>query len=104
MGLPGFGRGSRVNLEITCVTQRRQSDPHLCISHVGGQFTTGKPWKATVAEAAANIESGRHQFYIKVNGAPVPVLVAEYQGNKYLKTQGDDVRPERLLTLPACPI
>lgn len=93
-----------MKLEITCVTKRRRNEPHLCISHVGGTFTTGKPWKVTVAEAANNIESGRHSFHVTVNGQPVPVEVAVYQGNKYLKTPQDGERPERLLTLPACPI
>jgi ABC-type hemin transport system substrate-binding protein len=92
-----------LNLEITFVTTRRRKEPHMVISHVGGKFTTGKPWKITVAEAVANIESARHTFHVKVNGQPVEVVVAVHQGNKYVKTAKDGEQPEQLLALPTSP-
>jgi hypothetical protein len=86
-------------LEITAVKTTRRTEPHLCISHVGGKFTTGKPWKTHIAEVVTNIETGRHTFYIMRGIERVDVVVAVYKGNKYLKTAKDGERPEQLLAL-----
>jgi hypothetical protein len=56
-----------------------------------------------VAEAVANIESGRHSFRVKVDGQPVDVVVAAHKGAKYVKTVMDGERPEQLLALPTNP-
>jgi len=88
--------------EITCVAQ---NDRHSCydrITHIGGG--KAKPWKLTIKEAIKLVDSGKWQFYVMHDDAPVKVeAVNSRTGSRYLKTANDRNEPHDLLTLPPCP-
>ena len=92
-----------MRLQIRYADRTRETAPHRCIARVGGLFSTGKPWKVSVAEAIANIESGLHEFYIVAGQSRVEIVVGSYRGNKYLKAKDDTDLPDRLLALGPLP-
>src|SRR4051812_21320210 len=89
-------------IEIKCVNKTNRISPHERITHVGGY--SDKAWKITQESAIAFIENGEWEFYVRVGGNSVNVIVAVSRfGNKYLKTENDGEQPNNLLSLPECP-
>jgi hypothetical protein len=93
--------------EITCINKQDRDNPHERITHVGGSEGAkngGGRWRITQQEAIRGVEDGTWDFYVRRNGRTVEVVVATSRfGNKYLKTEADDVQPNNLLSLPECP-
>lgn len=88
--------------EIKCINKDDRLNPFLRITHVGGYVTS--QWKLTTDQAIRYIEDGEWDFYVRVGGRPVRVIVAVSRfGNKYLKTEADGAEPNNLLSLPECP-
>ncbi|KRA59286.1 hypothetical protein ASD79_11385 [Caulobacter sp. Root655] len=88
--------------EITCAAQNGRHSPYERITHVGGGKT--KPWKLTIKEAIKLLDSGKWQFYVMRDDAPVKVEALNSRtGCRYLKTVNDRNEPLDLLTLPDCP-
>jgi hypothetical protein len=88
--------------EIKCINKNDRYDPTERITHVGG--FTDKRWKLTQEDAIGKIERNEWQFYVKVDGKTVWVIVATSRfGNKYLKTENDREHENNLLSLPECP-
>jgi hypothetical protein len=88
---------------IQCVNKRPRQDPHLRISHVGGVNSDGTRWKLTEDDAIAGIRQDKWNFYVRVGGARVDVVIATHDGNPYLKTRPNGLHPDNLLALPECP-
>ena len=89
-------------LEIACINKSDRMNPHERILRVGGGTMLGQ-WHKSQQEAIREIEMGASQFYVRVNGAWVWVIVAVSRyGNKYLKTEPDGEQPNNLLSLPEC--
>ncbi len=89
--------------QIQCINRRpNRIDPHGHISHVGGKANGG--WRITEEEAIAYIENGEWSFFTHEGGKTAQVIVAKHNGNKYLKTTADGLRPDNLLALPDCPV
>jgi hypothetical protein len=81
--------------EITCTIRHGDhADNH--IDGVGG--TWGSKGARTVIE---EIEAGG-DYFVEVDGALVDVVVADRDGNKYLRTDPDRTTANNLLSLPSC--
>ncbi|GAA4309093.1 DUF3892 domain-containing protein [Compostibacter hankyongensis] len=90
--------------QVTCINKRgNHYDPHERISHIGGINSDSSRWKLSENEAIQSIEDGKYEFYVRVNGRSVDVIVAIHNGRKYLKTETDGYSPNNLLSLPECP-
>jgi hypothetical protein len=89
--------------EVTCIRKSDRYNPHERIRGIGGN-ASGPRWYLTQEQAITAIETGQHQFFVRVNGQPVRVIVAVSRyGHKYLKTEADGEQPNNLLSLPECP-
>jgi hypothetical protein len=86
--------------QITCINKTDRYDPHDGIDRVGGKDSGG--WTLTVDEVIAHIRRG-NSFWVLVNGWRDDVVIAIRNGREYIKTRGDDVHPNNLLSLPECP-
>ena len=93
-----------VKVQIQCINKTPRQNPHERISHVGGVNPDGTRWKLTLDEAIRGVEAGKWDFFVKVAGKEVKVIVAKSAaGHKYLKTENDGEQPNNLLSLPECP-
>jgi hypothetical protein len=87
--------------QVKCVNKSDRSDPHESILNIGG-FDNGKAWKISIDTAIRGIESKKWSFYVSAGTHSVWVVVADYNGSKYLKSQTDDLFPDSLAGLPEC--
>lgn len=88
--------------QVQCINKRPREDAHRSIRNIGG-VANGRRWKLTEAEAIKKIEAGTSSFYVRQGNRRVEVVVAQRNGQKYLKTVADGIRPNNLLALPECP-
>lgn len=91
------------NIEIKCINKGDRTDPHERISHIGGINGDGTRWRLSLVNAISGIEAGKWNFWVVTGGKPVQVMIAIYNGHKYLKTVADGIEPNNLLALPECP-
>lgn len=90
--------------EVSCVRKSNRYNPHESILGIGGINPDGTRWYATQEQAIGWIESGKYEFFVRVGGREVKVIVAVSRyGNHYLKTEADGEEPNNLLSLPECP-
>ena len=82
---------------VSCINKTHRMDPHDRIHSIGGPG-----WRITQTQAIMDIEHDASSYYASVNGVSVWVIVADHNGNKYIKTQNDDLHPNNLLSLPEC--
>lgn len=88
-----------VKLQITCVDKSDSPDPaHRIVSIHGG--SPGYRWTVSQEGAIRGIERNDWEFYIYNQGKIVNIVVAERDGEKYLKAMCDADQPEFLLNLP----
>ncbi|MBY0435933.1 MAG: DUF3892 domain-containing protein [Cyclobacteriaceae bacterium] len=92
---------------ISCITKSSTgSEPHERITSIGGinylRDDFNPRWSLSVERAISGIESNELEFYIRKQSEVVKVIVAEWKGKKYLKTEKDDDQPDGLLELPEC--
>lgn len=89
-------------IEVSCITKTDRDNPHERISHIGGTYD-GTLWKVPIEEAIERIEKGFNKYYVKNEDIEVDITIVESQnGNKYLRTKGDDTEANNLLELPQC--
>lgn len=90
--------------QVACINKRGSHyDAHERISHIGGITGDGFRWKLSEDDAIRSIEQGKCQFFVRVNGQQVDVIIASHDNRKYLKTTSDGYSPNNLLNLPECP-
>lgn len=90
--------------QVACINKSDRFSAHEKIKSIGGTNPDGQRWKLTQEEAIDGIEQGKWDFFVRVQGREVDVVVAESQyGNKYFKTEADGEQPNNLLSLPECP-
>jgi Protein of unknown function (DUF3892) len=92
-----------MSLQITCISKKDRESPHERIESIGGSNPDGTHWRLSLAEAVADIETGRRSFYVEDGGRRVRVIIAVHEARKYLKTEADGYSPDNLLSLPQCP-
>jgi hypothetical protein len=89
--------------EIKCINKTDRYDPHERIRMVGGVNENGSNWKLEQKAAIDGIENGKWQFFVKVQGKAVDVIISTSRyGHKYLKTMADGEQPNNLLSLYEC--
>jgi hypothetical protein len=90
--------------EVKCINKSERYDPHDRIRTLGGVNAGGTRWCLPQEHAIASMESKEFEFFVRVQGHEVAVVVAESRyGHKYLKTKADGEQPNNLLLLPECP-
>jgi hypothetical protein len=89
--------------EIKCIHKGNSQNPFDIIQSVGGINSNGTRWKISKNVAIEGIESGKWQFFITIDSNIIEVVIAQYLGTKYLKTNLDNEFPETILSLPECP-
>ena len=88
--------------EITSIARNGRHSTYERITHVCGGVD--KPWKLTIKEAIKLIDTGKYQFFVMRDGAPVKVEALNSRtGARYLKTANDRYEPHDMLALPDCP-
>lgn len=83
--------------QITCINKTPRYDAHDRIRTVGGSWG-----RESQPQVIRDIENRTHSYFVSVNGYTVNVIVATNNGNKYIKTERDNVQPDNLLSLPEC--
>lgn len=88
-----------VKLQITCIEKSASLDPaHRIVSIHGGG--AAHRWAVSQEDAIRGIERNDWEFYVYRHGEIMNVVVAERDGEKYLKAVCDAEQPEVLLSLP----
>jgi uncharacterized protein DUF3892 len=76
------------------------------MSHFGGSFTDGSPWRIERAKGVDYINSGQYSFFLHgSDGSEAEVYVEAHDphvGHPYLKTQPDSSKEDNLVSLPRC--
>ena len=86
--------------QVTCINKKgNHFNPHERISYIGN---SANDWKLSEASAIKRINGGADSFYTLVNGREAEVVVANHQGQSYLKTTADGYSPDNLLSLAEC--
>nr|WP_175043558.1 DUF3892 domain-containing protein [Burkholderia lata] len=90
--------------QIRCVKRTDRPARHEAISHIGGFSPShGSRWKMDISYVISELEAGRRQFFVVVDGQAAEVAVAKTpDGHKYLKTACDTPAVDYLLSLPEC--
>lgn len=90
--------------EVQCINKTYRQDPHDMIHRFGGPGAkNGGWWHLSHSEMITAIETNQYgAFWVTRGGHTAYLVVATHNGNKYVKTQNDGVRPDNLLELPEC--
>jgi len=91
------------NVEIKCIKKDDRYSPHERIQRIGGVNADGKRWSLSLDEAIAGIRADKYKFWTAGGGKSVWVVIAVHNGREYLRTEGDGLHPNNLLSLPECP-
>jgi uncharacterized protein DUF3892 len=79
-------------------------DEHGHIELIGGRNPDGSLWTMSQEEAIQEIKAGNLELFVHQGHDEVNVFVSvSRSGNEYLRTVGDGVVPDNLLSLPDCP-
>jgi hypothetical protein len=93
-----------MSVQIRCINKSDRSNPHERIINIGGANPDDARRRRSQQQAILDIESGKYDYYVRVAGRLVTVIVAISQwGHKYIKTTADGEQPNNLLSLPGCP-
>ncbi|MEP7231957.1 MAG: DUF3892 domain-containing protein [Ginsengibacter sp.] len=84
--------------QIKCITKTDRLHRHEKIKNIGGDWG-----KLSEAYAITLIENETFDYYIAVDNYKANVIIGEYEGRKYLKTDKDTLTVDNLLDLPECP-
>lgn len=84
-------------LRVTCVSKAERPSLHERITHIGGDG-----WKHTQQDAITFIKLDLYSYYVHRGSHTLEVVVATHLGHEYLKTSGDNLQPDILLSLPEC--
>lgn len=88
--------------QITCITKPHPHSSLEHITHVGGVRGGGVRFYITREECAADIDSGRESYFVRVGTDRVDVMTYVLNYTKYIKTKPDYTQRDNLLSLPQC--
>jgi hypothetical protein len=89
---------------VTWAQRPRSAGMSGRITAIGGATSSGRPWRLTLEEAIAAIESGTQSLYVKQGDEPkASLVVGRRLGRKHLKTTRDTLFGNNLLKLPRWP-
>jgi len=87
--------------EILSVSTSASENVYEKIKFVCGKNEEGGKWCVSQEKAVRGIQNKQFDFYIRLQGKKIKVVVGSHYGKKYLKTEQDEKMPECLLKLPA---
>lgn len=88
---------------IRCIVRARPGDPVRAIQAFGGRTRNGFTWQLTREQVISEIRKGEQFFVDAPSGDRVQVLIAQTEdGLEYVRTAGDGLEPNNLLSLPGC--
>ena len=92
------------HLKIECIRSKTSTAIHERITHLGGRFEDGTPWRFTQTEAIRAVHENVHSFFVAVDGHGwVELMIRQGDmGHEYLTTRSDGETQNRLKALPAC--
>ena len=85
--------------EILSVSISGSENAYEKITFVCGKNKEGGKWCVSQEKAVQGIQNKELEFYIRLHGKSIKVIVGSYYGKKYLKTEQDQEMPECLLRL-----
>jgi hypothetical protein len=93
-----------LTLMVHKVTLAPDQPPHRQVQCLHGYIPAKEShvgWCHSHDEAIAHLEKRLFTYFIKRDGKPVPLVIAQTDtGEKFLKARTDADRPDALLTLP----
>lgn len=92
-----------MTLQVSCIKKGPLTNPWEVITDVGGKRGDGSTWGLSKDAAIKGINAKTLELFVDVGGRRALVEVAIHDGKKYLKTKGDSVESNNLLSLPKCP-
>ena len=91
-------------LQVSCIVPSNGTGSNLYLEAVGGETKDGSWWLVSQQEAIKGIEHARWSFYVADDdGVERELVIAQTEGKRYLKVEGDGEIPEQLLSLKGCP-
>ena len=86
---------------VTYISEKGNSYlPHERILCIGGYCQQGL-WIRNLDEAINNIKSGAEGYFIlTISNKELNIILADFEGKEYLKTETDQDSPDNLLGLP----
>jgi hypothetical protein len=87
---------------VTCVREKGISyKPHDRITGIGGYYHQHL-WMQSVDQVINNIKSGAEGYFmLTVSNRELNIILADFEGKEYLKTETDFDSPDNLLGLPS---
>lgn len=87
-----------IRRQVKCINKTDRYNRHEKIRNIGGDWG-----KVSEAEAITQIRNGSFSYYVNVGVYTANVIIADYMGRPYLKTDRDTTTQDNLLSLPECP-
>ena len=88
--------------QVMLVSRREALHDHERIEAIGG-VENNALWKDLEEEAIKNIERDPTSYFVRTGTHSSWLIVANYNGRKYLKSACDSYAPDALLCLPDNP-
>lgn len=92
-----------IKMEVLCINKSKVEIVNERIISFNAKSKVGVVIEFTQAEAIADIESEKYEFFFTKSGYQISLVVALSSMNfKYLRSNGGGDRPNTLLELPQC--
>ena len=86
---------------VSFVSRAYSRDPLERIEAIGGVNSDHTHWKLSQTAAIDAIEAGTDEFFVKVSGETVKLVVVNHRGQKYLQSEREKTHRDDLLAIVA---